>query len=118
MSERSEASTPMSLTVGVDVGGTKILAGVVDEDGTITRLVPDDKRAWHAGASHWRGVTDVNSASIGIEIVNDGVPGGTRPELRGLATLRERVARDGGSLTAVVTDGRFRTAATLPGEAG
>lgn len=51
----------------------------VDEDGTITRLVPDDKRAWHAGASHWRGVTDVNSASIGIEIVNPGHDHGYRP---------------------------------------
>jgi len=45
---------------------------LVDEDGTIHRLVPEDKRAWHAGASHWRGITDVNSASIGIELVNPG----------------------------------------------
>lgn len=51
----------------------------VDEDGAITRLVPDDKRAWHAGASHWRGITDVNSASIGIEIVNPGHEFGYRP---------------------------------------
>ena len=39
---------------------------LVAEDGTILRLVADDKRAWHAGRSHWREVTDVNSASIGI----------------------------------------------------
>jgi N-acetylmuramoyl-L-alanine amidase len=45
---------------------------LVDEDGTIRRLVPEEKRAWHAGRSHWRGITDVNSASIGIEIVNPG----------------------------------------------
>ena len=44
----------------------------VDEDGTVMRLVADDKRAWHAGKSHWRDVDDVNSASIGIEIVNPG----------------------------------------------
>ncbi len=50
----------------------------VDEDGTITRLVPDDRRAWHAGRAHWRGVTDVNSASIGIEIVNPGHDHGYR----------------------------------------
>ena len=45
---------------------------LVDEDGTIHRLVPEQKRAWHAGRSHWRGITDINSASIGIEIVNPG----------------------------------------------
>jgi N-acetylmuramoyl-L-alanine amidase len=45
---------------------------LVDEDGTVHRLVPEDKRAWHAGASHWRGIVDVNSASIGIELVNPG----------------------------------------------
>jgi N-acetylmuramoyl-L-alanine amidase len=45
---------------------------LIDEDGTIHRLVAEDKRAWHAGQAHWRGITDVNSASIGIELVNPG----------------------------------------------
>ncbi len=50
----------------------------IDEDGTVTALVPEEKRAWHAGKSFWRGITDVNSASIGIELVNPGHEWGYR----------------------------------------
>ncbi|HEU0065663.1 MAG TPA: N-acetylmuramoyl-L-alanine amidase [Sphingomonas sp.] len=52
---------------------------LVHEDGTIHRLVAEDQRAWHAGRSHWRDIDDVNSASIGIEIVNPGHEWGYRP---------------------------------------
>ena len=43
---------------------------VVCEDGQTLRLVPEDKCAWHAGKSCWRGIFGVNAVSIGIEMVN------------------------------------------------
>ncbi len=45
---------------------------VIEEKGKTHHLVPDEKRAWHAGVSYWGGETDINSASIGIELVNPG----------------------------------------------
>jgi N-acetylmuramoyl-L-alanine amidase len=44
----------------------------ITEEGEVIRLVPEDRRAWHAGASYWRGIPDVNSASIGIELDHPG----------------------------------------------
>ncbi|MET0295725.1 MAG: N-acetylmuramoyl-L-alanine amidase [Phenylobacterium sp.] len=52
---------------------------LVEEDGRIFRMVPEERRAWHAGASFWRGERNVNAASIGIEIVNPGHEFGYRP---------------------------------------
>lgn len=64
---------------------------VVEEDGTTWQLVADERRAWHAGASFWRGKTDINACSIGIEIVNPGHEWGYRPfpaaQMRALLTL-------------------------------
>ncbi|MBE0531686.1 MAG: N-acetylmuramoyl-L-alanine amidase [Rhodospirillales bacterium] len=45
---------------------------VIDEDGTVHPMIDEAMRAWHAGVAFWRGETDVNGRSIGIELVNPG----------------------------------------------
>jgi N-acetylmuramoyl-L-alanine amidase len=52
---------------------------LVAEDGQILRMVPEEKRAWHAGRSYWRGNQNLNGMSIGIEIVNPGHEFGYQP---------------------------------------
>jgi N-acetylmuramoyl-L-alanine amidase len=67
---------------------------VVDEDGTVYSLVPEEKRAWHAGISYWRGHRMLNGASIGIEIVNPGHEWGYRAFPAAQMGAVERLCRE------------------------
>ncbi len=73
----------------------------VDEDGTITQLVPEARRAWHAGASSWQSEDDINSRSIGIEIVNPGHQFGYREFPQCQIETVIRLCRDCGDRLAI-----------------
>lgn len=53
-------------------GGPVSAHYLIGADGHRYQLVADERRAWHAGAGRWGTITDLNSASIGIELDNDG----------------------------------------------
>ena len=63
-----EGAIAQLCTAGTDVSAHYIVL----EDGRIVQCVPEAKRAWHAGVSSWAGEEDINSCSIGIEIINRG----------------------------------------------
>jgi len=64
------------------------------EDGHIVQLVPEGRRAWHAGRSFWQGESDLNSASIGIAIANPGHDGGLPPFLEAQIAAVIALCRD------------------------
>lgn len=64
------------------------------EDGTVYRLVPEGRRAWHAGLSYWAGSRDINARSIGIELANPGHTCGYRPFPEAQIRALEGLAKD------------------------
>jgi len=68
---------------------------MIDEDGTLTHLVDEQMRAWHAGVAMWRGDSNINSRSIGVELVNPGHEFGYRDfpdaQMQTLVTLCEGI---------------------------
>jgi len=81
-------------------GGRVSTHYMIDEDGSVIQYVDEEKRAWHAGVSHWGGADDINSHSVGIELVNPGRKYGyrafTAPQMESLMKLcRDIMARHG-----------------------
>jgi N-acetylmuramoyl-L-alanine amidase len=66
---------------------------VICKDGTVTQLVDDMLRAWHAGNSRWGSNTDLNSSSIGIELDNNGYTVFAQPQLDSLEALLARLKK-------------------------
>ena len=70
---------------------------LIDERGTVYRLVPDQRRAWHAGVSAWAGDTDINDRSLGIELANPGHEFGYVPfpetQMASLETLAQDICQ-------------------------
>jgi N-acetylmuramoyl-L-alanine amidase len=66
---------------------------VICKDGTIHHLLSDYLRAWHGGVSRWGNMTDINSASIGIELDNDGKEPFAEPQLNSLIRLLDTLKR-------------------------
>lgn len=60
---------------------------LIGRDGAVLQLVDETARAWHAGESWWGGLTDLNSASIGIELDNTGAEEFAEPQIAALLTL-------------------------------
>lgn len=92
--EQGSAQEALDTLRSRNSGGPVSAHYLIGEDGALYQLVSDDLRAWHAGPGRWGTITDVNSASIGIELDNDGAeafpPVQIDTLLRLLADLCER----------------------------
>ncbi|MGA7297222.1 MAG: N-acetylmuramoyl-L-alanine amidase [Rhodanobacteraceae bacterium] len=78
---------------GSNSGGPVSAHYLIGNDGHIYQLVRDQRRAWHAGAGHWGTITDVNSASIGIELDNNGEEPFAKPQIDSLLVLLRDLTR-------------------------
>ncbi|WP_245875443.1 N-acetylmuramoyl-L-alanine amidase [Tabrizicola aquatica] len=76
---------------------------LIDRDGSVLSLVDEGARAWHAGAGSWGGAGDVNSRSLGIELVNSGAEPFAEPQMQALeGLLRDVLDRHGLTARAVI----------------
>lgn len=74
-------------------GGPVSAHYLIGRDGRLYQLVAEDYRAWHAGPGRWGSITDVNSASVGIELDNNGRDPYAEPQVQALLVLLEDICR-------------------------
>lgn len=87
--EQGSAAESLDTLRTRNAGGPVSAHYLVGDDGRIYQLVPDALRAWHAGGGRWGTITDLNSASIGIELDNDGSEPFTTAQIDSLVRLLE-----------------------------
>lgn len=85
----AEAALARLCDPGSEVSAHYLISG----QGEVWQLVAEEARAWHAGAGSWRGVSDLNSCSIGIELDNNGATPFADPQMAALESLLHRVMR-------------------------
>lgn len=85
--ESCEAAVDRLCDPGAEVSAHYLVSG----DGQVLPLVPEEKRAWHAGAGTWCGLDDINSRSIGIELANSGTEPFAVAQMRALERLLAEV---------------------------
>ena len=101
--EQGSAAESLDTLRTRNAGGPVSAHYLVGDDGRIYQLVPDALRAWHAGGGRWGTITDLNSASIGIELDNDGSEPFTTAQVDSLVRLLEDLTeRHGIPRTAVI----------------
>lgn len=83
----TNASVEQSLRVLTDPERKVSAHYLIGRDGRVIQIVPDDARAWHAGESYWGGHSDINSASLGIELDNNGREPFPEAQIAALLTL-------------------------------
>lgn len=88
---------------------------LVHEDGRVVQMVAESERAWHAGKSAWKGETDINSVSIGIEIVNPGPLADFPPFAEAAIEAVIALCRDIAGRHAIVPEGFLAHSDVAPG---
>lgn len=87
--EQDSVQQSLDTLRGRNSGGPVSAHYLISADGTRYQLVSDERRAWHAGAGSWGPFTDLNSASIGIELDNDGRSPFAEAQVQSLLVLLE-----------------------------
>lgn len=91
--EQTSVAQSLHTLRNANSGGPVSAHYLIGEDGRIYQLVADDQRAWHAGAGRWGVIDDVNNASIGIELDNDGAEPFTDAQMDALVRLLDDLTR-------------------------